>query len=123
MTRHPDDPWPPDDPGPLVRPFAVTRGRAHTAVRDLDLLTLVSAVGPDAGTLDREYREILRLCAERPLSVAEIAAHLGLFVAAAKVLVGDLITAGYVTFHSPAPPDYAPDPELLRAVLEGIRRI
>ena len=87
-----------EDPGPLVRPFAMTRGRAGKDLHSLDILTLVMAARAEADItgLDREYREILRLCQHRALSVAEIAAHLNLLLAAVKVLVCDLINAGYL---------------------------
>ncbi|MCX4095563.1 DUF742 domain-containing protein [Nocardia sp. alder85J] len=128
MSHRADDPWSPgyeDDPGPLVRPFAVTRGRTAAGPRDLDILTRVSAAGVRTGgdALEREYREILRLCDHTTLSIAEIAAHLHLFVAAAKVLVADLIDGGYLIFRAPPTPESAADPTLLRAVLEGIRRL
>ncbi|MFI2476977.1 DUF742 domain-containing protein [Nocardia xishanensis] len=119
--------WPSfaDDPGPLVRPFAVTRGRAGTDLHNLDLLTLVVTVGSgiDVTALDREYGAIVRMCQGRPLSIAEIAAHLQLLVAAVKVLVSDLINAGYVIVRSPAPTANRPDSHLLQAVLDGIRRL
>lgn len=113
-----------DDPGPLVRPFAVTRGRAGRDLHSLDILSLVVAVRTesDAATLDREYREIVHLCQGRPISVVELAAHLNLLLAAVKVLVSDLIQAGYVIFRSPVSAS-SPDPLLLQAVLDGIRKL
>ena len=94
-----------EDPGPLVRPFAVTRGRAGRNIHLLDLLTLVMAARAEADItgLDREYREILRLCQHRALSVAEISAHMNLLLAAVKVLVSDLIDSGYLIYQSPRP--------------------
>jgi hypothetical protein len=123
VTRPPDPPVPDDDPGPLVRPFALTRGRAGKGLRDLDIFTLVAtAVGDDIpDELDREYREILALCRDRPQSIAEIAARRGVLVSAAKVLVGDLIAAGYVSFRPPL--EHGHDPEFLRTILAGLRRI
>ncbi|MBH0776681.1 DUF742 domain-containing protein [Nocardia sp. NEAU-351] len=114
-----------DDPGPLVRPFAVTRGRAGHDLHKLDILTLVVAVRTEheAATLDREYTEIVRLCQGRPLSIAELAAHLNLLLAAVKVLVSDLIRSGHVIFRSPTLPTGSAEPALLQAVLDGIRRI
>ncbi|NEW26643.1 DUF742 domain-containing protein [Nocardia cyriacigeorgica] len=116
---------PDDDPGPLVRPFALTRGRAGRGLPDLDLLTLVISIGSEdeMNALEREYVQIYRLCRDRPLSIAELAAHLGLLVVTVKVLVGDLVAAGYVLFRSPPPPDAGPDPDLIRAVLDGLRRL
>ena len=124
--NHDGDDWAPDtDPGLLVRPFAVTRGRAGRDLHQLDLLTLVVAVRTEreAISLDREYAEIIRLCQGRPQSVAELAAYLNLLLAAVKVLVSDLIESGYVTFRSPTPSAGGVDPKLLQAVLDGIRRI
>ncbi|MBK1787101.1 DUF742 domain-containing protein [Prauserella cavernicola] len=126
MTRDDGERWFEEDPGPLVRPFAVTRGRAGAHLQDLDIITLVVAVRPaaDAATLDREYGEILRMCQRRPLSVAEIAANLDLLVAAVKVLISDLIDSGHLIFRSPPPPaDGRPDLKLLQAVLDGVRKL
>ncbi|MGW4124659.1 DUF742 domain-containing protein [Nocardia sp. NPDC004711] len=126
MNRHEDDAWAfEDDPGPLVRPFAVTRGRAGKDRHNLDMLTLVIAVRSETevSTLDREYGDIVRLCQGRPQSIVELAAHLHLLLAAVKVLVGDLIDSGYLIFRSPPPPASGPDPLLLQAVIDGIRRL
>ncbi|MEV0686879.1 DUF742 domain-containing protein [Nocardia sp. NPDC050378] len=114
-----------DDPGPLVRPFAVTRGRAGIDRYDLDLLTLVVAVAtPTESTeLDHEYGAIVNLCQGRPLSVVELSAHLNLLVAAVKVLVSDLIQAGYVIHRSPINAQQRPDTHLIQAVLDGVRRL
>jgi hypothetical protein len=114
-----------DDPGPLVRPFAVTRGRAGKDLHSLDILTLVMAARSEADitALDREYREILRLCQHQALSVAEIAAHMNLLLAAVKVLVSDLIESGYLTYRSPEPAAGCPDIKLLQAVLDGVRKL
>ena len=114
-----------DDPGPLVRPFAVTRGRAGKDLHSLDILTLVMAARPEADitALDREYREILRLCQHRALSVAEISAHMNLLLAAVKVLVSDLIDSGYLIYQSPRPAEAQPNIQLLQAVLDGVRKL
>lgn len=123
MTR--DDSWIDDEPGPLVRPFAVTRGRASRDLYNLDILTLVVAVRPesDAVALDPEYSRILRMCGGRPLTIAEIAAELKLLMAAVKVLVSDLIGSGHVIFRSPTKSVGRPDVQLLQAVLDGVRNI
>ncbi|HTR94567.1 MAG TPA: DUF742 domain-containing protein [Trebonia sp.] len=114
-----------DDPGPLVRPFAVTRGRAGKDLDRLDILTLVMAAHTEAvaAGLDREYRDILRLCQHRALSIAEIAAHMNLLLAAVKVLVSDLIDTGYLIHRPPVPAAGRPDINLLQAVLDGVRKL
>lgn len=113
------------DPGPLVRPFAVTRGRAGRDLHRLDILTMVMAARSEADVtgLDREYREILRLCQHRTLSIAEIAAHMNLLLAAVKVLVSDLIDAELLIYRAPRPAADVPDIRLLQAVLEGVRKL
>jgi hypothetical protein len=113
-------------PGPLVRPFAVTRGRAGKDLHELDIITLVVAVRPEADVagLDREYGDILRMCQRRPLSIAEISAQMGLLLAAVKVLVSDLISSGHLIYRSPPPPTTGrPDIKLLQAVLDGVRKL
>jgi len=109
----------------LVRPYVVTGGRAHARGR-FDLVSLVVAVGevstpspgPDSSP---EKRHLLAMCRGGALSVAELAAHLGLPSTVTKVLLGDLADAGYITTRAPAPPAHSPDPELLKEVLDGLR--
>ncbi|MGW6729668.1 DUF742 domain-containing protein [Nocardia sp. NPDC055029] len=117
--------WTDDDPGPLVRAFAITRGRAGRNLHDLDMITLVVAIQPigELANLDREYAEILHMCQGRPISIAEISANLNLLLAAVKVLVSDLISSGHVTYRSPNQSLGNPDVQLLQAVLDGIRSI
>ncbi|HTJ39455.1 MAG TPA: DUF742 domain-containing protein [Dactylosporangium sp.] len=118
-----DEVWYDDDAGPVVRLFAVTRGRvAHDAGR-LDVAALVTA-GPAATGLEDltpEQSEILRLCA-RPVSLAEVAAHLGLPLSTARVLVSDLQGAGLLAV---GPGRYAevPSEQLLGKVLTGLRAL
>ncbi|MFJ2667530.1 DUF742 domain-containing protein [Nocardia fluminea] len=109
----------------MVRPFAVTRGRASRDLYDLDILTLVVTVRPDteAVALDPEYARILQMCRGRPLTIAEIAADLSLLMAVVKVLVSDLVSSGHVIFRSPTKSVGRPDVQLLQAVLDGVRNI
>ncbi|MFJ1455690.1 DUF742 domain-containing protein [Nocardia sp. N2S4-5] len=124
MTRF-GQPWFDDEAGPLVRPYAVTRGRTMGAGHDLDMLTLVVTVDP-APPLRRpepEYAEIVRRC-RIPQSVAEVSATLRLPLAVTKILVGDLISEGHLNFRVPARTDAGPgDLNVLRAVLDGIRKL
>jgi hypothetical protein len=120
-----DDDWYDEEAGPLVRPYAVTRGRTVGAGHNLDMLTVVAAAQP-APRLRRsepEYRDILRLC-QLPISVAEVSATLHLPLAVTKILVGDLINEGNLIFRAPVQHHTGlNDVRLLRAVLDGIRRI
>lgn len=114
-----------DEAGPLVRPYAVTRGRTVGAGHDLDMLTLVMAAPypPRLRRAEPEYADIVRLC-RLPQSVAEISAVLALPLAVTKILVGDLIGEGQLDFRAPAHTDADPgDPAVLRAILDGIRKL
>ena len=118
--------WFDQDAGPLIRPFALTRGRARPDRHELTLITLVRAVRPPAETvkLTKECATIVAMCQSRPLSVAEIAAELDLLVMVAKVLISDLIDDGYLVRQRPSrPKTELPDMKLLQAVLDGVRRI
>jgi hypothetical protein len=121
--KHGRDSWYDDEAGPLVRPYAVTRGRTKSG-RDLNLITLVVTTAYQNAAMDPEYTEILRIC-QYPLSIAEISAKLGLPITVIKILVADLIEQGFLIFSSPPSPlnTEIPDMNVLQAVLDGIRRL
>jgi len=125
MTN-PREPWFDDAAGPLIRPYAVTRGRTTSNWRDLDMITLVVAARWDTSLerMGHEYVGVVRLCG-RPVSIAEISAGLALPLAVTKILVGDLIEAGYLIFRAPPSPaaTQTPDLKLLQAVLDGVRKL
>ncbi|GAB2442336.1 DUF742 domain-containing protein [Nocardia tengchongensis] len=125
MTRGPGEQWFDDAAGPLVRPYARTGGRTMGAGHDLDMLTVVVVpnTAPPLRRAEPEYTEIVRLC-RLPLTVAEISAALRLPLAVTKILVGDLISDNILKFRAPASPESAPgDLNILRAVLDGIRKL
>jgi len=112
------------EPGRLVRPYAMTGGRTRPAHDNLELETLVSttALGETSVTLSLERRSIALLCRDI-LSVAEISARLDLPLGVARVLVGDMAEEGLVTVHRPASVGDRPDLALLERVLYGLRTI
>ncbi|MGW5113136.1 DUF742 domain-containing protein [Nocardia sp. NPDC004123] len=114
------------DAGPLVRLCAVTSGRTRDTRPGLDMITLVFAVHEvhRVGRVEREYLDIVRLC-RTPQSVAEVAALLGLPLTLAKILIGDLIADGHLITRSAAalPPTDLSELDLLRTVLDGIRKL
>ncbi|MBO8190985.1 DUF742 domain-containing protein [Streptomyces oryzae] len=138
-----------DDAGPVVRPYAMTRGRTRSSAKDaqLDLIALVIADSPDAAEPDDgsaaagdllpeeedklladhsfvpEHFDILALCRRSPLSVAELAAELDLPVGVVRVLIGDLVEAGLVRVTRPVPPAELPDESILREVINGLRAL
>ena len=113
-----------DAPRRVVPVYAVTGGRTRSAGGPLPMESLVTATdrtrwGHD---LENEYRTILEL-ARRPVSLVEIGVALTVPVTVARVLVGDLVDAGYLDVHAP-PPSFAagrPSPAVLARLLEGLR--
>jgi hypothetical protein len=115
-------PWFDDDAGPLVRAYAVTRGRTRPS-RYLDMVTLVMTVRPTVPAPGPEHRAILRLCVT-PRPVVEVASTLNLPLVAAKVLISDLVELGSVVFKTPRrSDDPGVDRELIRTVIDGVRRL
>ncbi|MCW5254005.1 DUF742 domain-containing protein [Streptomyces sp. SHP 1-2] len=121
--------WFDDEAGPVVRPYAMTRGRTTSAVQHrLDLIAVVVAepAADDAeadATLSPEHVDIAGLCRETPQSVAELAAELDLPVGVVRVLVGDLVDAELVHVNRPVPPAELPDESVLRDVINGLRAL
>lgn len=115
--------WFDEAAGPLVRPYAVARGRTRPTRHDLEMITLVVAVTAELDMgMDPEYAHIVSIC-QQPLSVAEVSAMLKLPLVVIKVLLSDLIDRGHLIFRSPPQTSDYPSMELLQAVLDGIRRL
>ncbi|MEU9480031.1 DUF742 domain-containing protein [Streptomyces sp. NPDC048191] len=120
--------WFDDEAGPVVRPYAMTRGRTTSpAQHRLDLIAVV-VTESDAGdperdpTLAPEHVDIVGLCRE-PQSVAELAAELDLPIGVVRVLIGDLVHAELVHVTRPVPPAELPDESILRDVINGLRAL
>lgn len=118
------EPGAPADLGP-VPPYVITGGRSRPSRASLTLLTLVMAANtpeqlPD--DLAPEHRRIVALC-RRLRSVAEVAAHLGLPVSVAKVLIADLLDGGHVLVRHSATAERGPDRSVLENVLVGLRQL
>lgn len=121
--------WYDADAGPVVRPYAMTRGRTSSASRHrLDLIAVVvtEPAADDPGrdqTLSPEHVEIVELCSDMPQSIAELAAGLDLPVGVVRVLVGDLVEDELVHVTRPVPPAELPDVNILREVINGLRAL
>jgi Protein of unknown function (DUF742) len=110
------------DPGPFLRPYAVSEGRTEPTGADLAIEDLVGVATDPPSWLSLEHRSIVLACRE-PLSVAELAAQVDLPLGVTRVLVGDLAAQGVVTVH-PAPSHTGgPDLALLEQVLQGLQRL
>ncbi|MEH1058615.1 DUF742 domain-containing protein [Micromonospora purpureochromogenes] len=120
-----EDRWVDDHAGPVVRPYAVTRGRARPVTGTFDLISLVTATRADAGAesgLGPEHLAIVALC-QRMQSVAEVAAHLDLPVGTVRVLLGDLVARELVMVRPPRGSAGLPDESVFEAVINGLRAL
>ncbi len=107
-----------------VRPYTATYGRTQPSMV-LDLMSLVKATGRGRVSPERlgyEHAQALQLC-RVPIAVAEVAAHLHQPANVAKVLLSDLIDAGAVITRPPAADSYSNNPEILEALLAGLRNL
>jgi len=121
----PDDHWLDEEAGPVVRPYALTRGRTRPSGETLDLIAIITAVRGvqvDAASLDPEHLAVLRLC-RLPASVADLAADLDLPLGVVRILLGDLQERSLVAIHHPIPPARLPDVQILKEVVDGLRRL
>lgn len=118
------------DQGPanrVVPVYAFTRGRTRSAGEELPIEALVTATElairrEHDPSLQVEWRTIIGMC-RRPMSVAEIGIGLRVPITVARVLVGDLTNAGYLTVHMPhsAASDSGPGQAILGRLIDGLR--
>lgn len=121
----PDDHWLDEEAGPVVRPYALTRGRTRPTGESLDLIAIITAirgVRPDPSSLGPEHRMVLRLC-RLPVSVADIASELDLPLGVVRILLSDLSELSLISIHHPIPPARLPDADILKEVVDGLRRL
>ena len=113
----------PDRPR-FVRQFALTKGRAYSVGRDLPLDTLVQSNVDAAGlaAFSGEQLVILGLC-RRPISIAEISAHLGVHLGIARVLVSDLAARRLVEVATGEDRTDGPDLETLERLLDDLKAL
>ncbi len=112
-----------DPPNRFVRQFAMVKGRTQAATGPLPLDSLITAVpGRSTSGLPPEQLDLLDRCGS-PLSIAEIAAHLGVHLGIARVLVGDLLQAGLATVCEGLDDDSGPDLSTLEKVYHDLRNL
>ena len=120
-----------DQPGALVRPYAVTRGRTRPklaiALEALVETTVRGRAGnaQSNGAHGQEQYHIAMLCDGQLQSLAEIAARMHLPLGVARVLIADMAAEGLVAVYEPTSLDEneAVGTELLERVLSGLRRL
>lgn len=117
--------WYDDEAGPLVRMYAMTAGRTKSTSEKFDLMAVVQ-LSPSAGdgpTLPPEQQRIMRLCQQRPATVADIASDSNLPVGVVRVLLRDLLEAGQIFVSRNTDTTQQPDQQILREVINGLRAL
>src|SRR5918996_5836549 len=113
------------DPGPFLRPYALTEGRTEPTGPDLAIEDLVGGppwAGDPPPWLSLEHRSIALAC-RQILSVAELAARVDLPLGVTRVLVGDLADQGILIVHRGPGHAGGPNVALLEQVLQGLQRL
>ena len=119
-----------DDPrrsrwfSPVVRPYALVRGRTKPTGERLDVISMAYSLRvsvPDPTELEPEHLALLQRCAV-PMSVAELASGLDLPLGVVRVLLADLRERELVRIDRPAQ-ERVTDIRLLREVADGLRRL
>ena len=110
------------DPGPFLRPYAMTEGRTERADLAIEDLVGAAATVDPPSWLSLEHRSIA-LASRETLSVAELAARVDLPLGVTRVLVGDLADQGVVTVHRAPSHAGGPNVALLEQVLQGLQRL
>jgi hypothetical protein len=121
----PRDSWLDSAAGPIVRPYAMTKGRTlpsdGASVGLIDVVAATDAQPPEALRLGPEQRQLLELC-RQPAAVVDLASDLDLPVGVVRVLLGDLSDYGLVKIL-PRPRGPVSDARLLRDVLDGLQAL
>jgi DNA-binding transcriptional ArsR family regulator len=121
---------PPDDrslgqqPGPVVRPYALVRGRTKPTGDVLDVISMIYSLrmsAPDPADLEPEHLAVLRQCG-LPMCVADLASALDLPLGVIRILLADLRDRGLIEIQRPRP-ERLTDVRLLREVADGLRRL
>jgi Protein of unknown function (DUF742) len=116
----------PDEPGSVARPYTITQGRTRpVGDEEIEVETLVwttSLATSSPPRMSAHWRAVADMCQE-VVSVAEVAARLGVPIGVARVLIGDMATAGLVYLQRPRHASDHPDIGLLERVLHGLRQL
>jgi hypothetical protein len=119
-----DERWLDAEAGPVVRPYALTRGRTRHTGEAFDLVATVVAIQgrvADPGDLSPEHIAVLHL-ARRPTTVVDIASDVDLPLGVVRILLADLRELGLAAIQAPVPTKPRQvDTNTLREVLHGLR--
>jgi len=120
-----DEQWLDREAGPVVRPYALTRGRTRPPGADLGLIDMVTtpsqaARAPRPG-IGPEQRRLMQLC-QTPVTVADLASEIDLPLGVVRVLLGDLCEGGLLTVVGTGGQSTAEE-SVIKSVLDGLRTL
>ena len=118
--------WLDAEAGPVVRPYALTRGRTRHSGEAFDLVATVTATRmgvADPSALAPEHLSVLQL-ARAPTTVVDIASDVDLPLGVVRILLADLRELGLVSIRPPVSTKAQQvDRNTLREVLHGLRAL
>ena len=119
------DRWFDREAGPVVRPYALTKGRTlpsgGASFGLIDVVVATSDRVPEHFRPGPEHRRILSLC-RRPTPIVDLTSEIDLPLGVVRVLLGDLTSEGLVRVLS-TQKQPANDQRLLRMVLDGLESL
>jgi hypothetical protein len=119
------DRWFDREAGPVVRPYALTKGRTlPSGGASFGLIDVVIATNGRPSEHFRpgpEHRRILRLC-RRPTPIVDLTSEIDLPLGVVRVLLGDLTGEGMLRVLSTQKQPVT-DQRLLRMVLDGLESL
>lgn len=127
MTAHggTGERWLDQEAGPVVRPYAVTKGRTlpdgGAAFGLIDVVVSTGQRSPEHFWPGPEHRRILSIC-RRPTPIVDLTSEMDLPLGVVRVLLGDLTSHGLLRIAS-AQRQQVPDQRLLRMVLDGLESL
>ena len=127
MTSHDGygDRWFDREAGPVVRPYALTKGRTlPSGGASFGLIDVVVATNERPSVNFRpgpEHRRILGMC-RRPTPIVDLTSEIDLPLGVVRVLLGDLTSEGMLRVLS-SQRQQVTDQRLLRMVLDGLESL
>jgi uncharacterized protein DUF742 len=119
------DRWFDREAGPVVRPYALTRGRTlPSGGASFGLIDVVVATNERPSVNFRpgpEHRRILAMC-RRPTPIVDLTSKIDLPLGVVRVLLGDLTSEGMLRVLS-SQRQQVTDQRLLRMVLDGLESL
>ena len=117
--------WMDREAGPVVRLYALTKGRTQpNGGASFGLIDVVVATGERPSEhfrLGPEHRRILGIC-RRPMPIVDLTSEIDLPLGVVRVLLGDLTGEGLLKVIS-TQQQPVPDQSLLRMVLDGLESL